>query len=380
MYQIDFNKPQNVHFIGIGGISMSGLAEILLGRGFHITGSDSQDSALLTRLRNKGAEIFIGQSADNIKNDCEVVVYTAAIHPDNPEFVAAKEAGIPMLSRADLLGEIMQNYRVSIAVAGTHGKTTTTSMASHVLLAADMDPTISVGGILQSIHGNIRVGESGTFLTEACEYTNSFLSLYPMIGIILNVDADHLDFFKDLDDIANSFHRFAAQIPADGTLIIDRDTKKFDTVTEGLGCEIITKGSVDGSTPGISVKDVTIYAGSVTATGFGGAGIGSAKDVDYDGTVTIYGGDVTAVSENDSNGAQGSGIGAGADGNDSSTLIIGAGIGMIDDNGRAIANPKDELQTVTKRKSTMKIGVEALPKSVSYMEKGITSLMTTSPR
>ena len=116
MYQIDFNKPQNIHFIGIGGISMSGLAEILLGRGFHITGSDSQDSALLTRLRNKGAEIFIGQSADNIKNDCEAVVYTAAIHPDNPEFVAAKEAGIPMLSRADLLGEIMQNYRVSIAV------------------------------------------------------------------------------------------------------------------------------------------------------------------------------------------------------------------------------------------------------------------------
>ena len=240
MYQIDFNKPQNIHFIGIGGISMSGLAEILLGRGFHITGSDSQDSALLTRLRNKGAEIFIGQSADNIKNDCEAVVYTAAIHPDNPEFVAAKEAGIPMLSRADLLGEIMQNYRVSIAVAGTHGKTTTTSMASHVLLAADMDPTISVGGILQSIHGNIRVGESGTFLTEACEYTNSFLSLYPMIGIILNVDADHLDFFKDLDDIANSFHRFAAQIPADGTLIIDRDTKKFDTVTDGIDCEIIT--------------------------------------------------------------------------------------------------------------------------------------------
>ena len=136
------------------------------------------------------------------------------------------------------------------------------------------------------------------------------------------------------------------------------------------GCEIITKGSVDGSTPGISVKDVTIYAGSVTATGFGGAGIGSAKGVDYDGTVTIYGGDVTAVSENDSNGAQGSGIGAGAGGNDSSTLIIGAGIGMIDDKGREIANPKDELQTVTKRKSTMKIGVEALPKSVSYMEKG----------
>lgn len=240
MYQIDFNRPQNVHFIGIGGISMSGLAEILLGRGFHITGSDSQDSALLSRLRGKGAEIFIGQSADNIRDDYDAVVYTAAIHPDNPEFARAKEAGIPMLSRADLLGEIMQNYSVSIAVAGTHGKTTTTSMASHILLAADMDPTISVGGILRSIHGNIRVGESDTFLTEACEYTNSFLSLSPMIGIILNVDADHLDFFKDLDDIADSFHRFAARIPEDGALIIDRDTKKFDTVTDGIRCDIIT--------------------------------------------------------------------------------------------------------------------------------------------
>ncbi len=240
MYQIDFNKPQNVHFIGIGGISMSGLAEILLGRGFHITGSDSQDSALLSRLRAKGAEIFIGQSAENIREEYDAIIYTAAIHPDNPEFARAKETGIPMLSRAELLGEIMQNYGMSIAVAGTHGKTTTTSMASHILLAADMDPTISVGGILQSIHGNIRVGKSDTFLTEACEYTNSFLSLVPMIGIILNVDADHLDFFKDLDDIANSFHRFAARIPKEGTLIIDRDTKKFDTVTDGIDCSIIT--------------------------------------------------------------------------------------------------------------------------------------------
>ena len=240
MYQIDFNKPQNVHFIGIGGISMSGLAEILLGRGFHITGSDSQDSALLSRLRAKGAEIFIGQSAENIREEYDAIVYTAAIHPDNPEFARAKETGIPMLSRAELLGEIMQNYGMSIAVAGTHGKTTTTSMASHILLAADMDPTISVGGILQSIHGNIRVGKSDTFLTEACEYTNSFLSLVPMIGIILNVDADHLDFFKDLDDIADSFHRFAARIPKEGTLIIDRDTKKFDTVTDGIGCSIVT--------------------------------------------------------------------------------------------------------------------------------------------
>ena len=219
---------------------MSGLAEILLGKGFRISGSDNNASALTERLEKAGAVIMIGQSADHISPDTDLVVYTAAIHPDNPEFVAAKKQGIPMLSRAQLLGQIMQNYDLPINIAGTHGKTTTTSMCTHVLMRAGLDPTVTLGGILPSIGGNIRVGGTKYFVAEACEYTNSFLSFFPKIELILNVDADHLDFFKDLDDIASSFHRFAALLPEDGTLIINRDTAKYDVVTDHLACGIIT--------------------------------------------------------------------------------------------------------------------------------------------
>lgn len=242
MYTIDFCKPIHIHFIGIGGISMSGLAEILLEEGFHISGSDAKESALTDALEKKGARIYYGQRASNISDSTDVVVYTAAIHPDNPEFARAKELGIPMLTRAELLGQIMRNYDTPIAVAGTHGKTTTTSMLSHILLKGDCDPTISVGGILPAIGGNIRVGQSETFLTEACEYTNSFLSFFPKISIILNMDADHLDFFKDIDDIRRSFRRFAELLPADGTLIINADTPEYQSITEGLSCQVITYG------------------------------------------------------------------------------------------------------------------------------------------
>ena len=240
MFQVDFNTPRHVHFIGIGGISMSGLAEILLGKGFRISGSDNNASALTKHLEEAGAVVMIGQSADHISPDTDLVVYTAAIHPDNPEFIAAKEQGIPMLSRAQLLGQIMQNYDLPINIAGTHGKTTTTSMCAHILMRAGLDPTVTLGGILPSIGGNIRVGGTKYFVAEACEYTNSFLSFFPKIELILNVDADHLDFFKDLDDIASSFHRFAALLPEDGTLIINRDTAKYDVVTDHLACGIIT--------------------------------------------------------------------------------------------------------------------------------------------
>ena len=164
MYQINFDSPVQVHFIGIGGISMSGLAEVLLQEGFTISGSDSQRSELTRHLEEKGATVFYGQTADNIKPGIDVVVYTAAIHPDNAEFAAARSAGIPMLTRAELLGEIMRNYKTAIAVAGTHGKTTTTSMISMILLEAQADPTISVGGILPEIGGNIRVGRSDLFI------------------------------------------------------------------------------------------------------------------------------------------------------------------------------------------------------------------------
>lgn len=245
MYQINFKQPVSVHFIGIGGISMSGLAAVLLKEGFPVSGSDSRESDLTRWLEKRGARITIGQSAGNIRPEHQLIVYTAAIHPDNPEYAAACAQNKPMLTRAELLGQIMKNYEVPIAVSGTHGKTTTTSMLAHIMLAGELDPTISVGGILKAIHGNIRVGSSPYFLTEACEYTNSFLSFYPKISLILNIDADHLDFFKDLEDIRHSFRRFAEILPKDGTLVLNGQIPNLPEFTEGLLCRVITYGTPD---------------------------------------------------------------------------------------------------------------------------------------
>lgn len=255
MYQIDFEKPIHVHFIGIGGISMSGLAEVLLDRGFTISGSDSKESSLTLQLTKKGITVLYGQSADNITPDIDVVVYTAAIHDDNPELCAAKAANIPCMSRAVLLGQIMKNYQIPIAISGTHGKTTTTSMVSEILMAAVADPTLSIGGILPSIGGNIRIGASELFVTEACEYTNSFLSFFPKISIILNIDADHLDFFKDIDDIRASFRRFAELLPEDGALIINGEIPNISEIIDKLPCQIITYGKT---------SDCNYYAEDIT--------------------------------------------------------------------------------------------------------------------
>lgn len=242
MYKINFKQPVHVHFIGIGGISMSGLAEILLKEGFTVSGSDNKKSSLTNQLERAGATVFYGQKASNIIEGIDVVVYTAAIHEDNEEYRACVNAGLPMLSRAELLGQLMNNYNIPIAVSGTHGKTTTTSMLSHILLAGEMDPTISVGGILNAIGGNIRVGNSDIFVAEACEYTNSFLHFFPKISIILNIDKDHLDFFKDLDDIRHSFRRFAELLPADGCLVINGEIPNVEEITEGLPCKVCLYG------------------------------------------------------------------------------------------------------------------------------------------
>ena len=242
MYQIDFKKPMHIHFIGIGGISMSGLASILLNQHFKVSGSDAHESDLTKQLEAEGAILYYGQRASNLDDTPDLVVYTAAIHPDNPEYAAAVAKQIPMLSRAELLGQMMHNFRTPVAISGTHGKTPTTSMASYIVLEADMDPTISVGGILDAIGGNIRVGGHDTFLTEACEYTNSFLHFFPKISVILNIDADHLDFFKDLDDIRHSFRKFAQLLPDDGTLIVNSEIEHLDQLTEGLTCKIVTYG------------------------------------------------------------------------------------------------------------------------------------------
>ena len=241
-YQIDFNHPIEIHFIGIGGISMSGLAEVLLKAGFSVTGSDWHSSDLTKHLEKLGAKIFYGQKPEHISDSTKAIVFTAAVKPENPEYQEAVKRNLPILSRAELLGQIMENYSISIGVSGTHGKTTTTSMLSEIMLSANLSPTISVGGILDCIHGNIYVGHSQYFITEACEYKNSFLSLYPSIGIILNVCADHLDFFEDLNDIRRSFRHYTKNIPDHGTLIINGCIENLSYFTEGLSCHVVTFG------------------------------------------------------------------------------------------------------------------------------------------
>ncbi len=240
MYAIDYNKPIKVHFMGIGGISMSGLAEILIDKGFKVSGSDRSESELTKILVDKGATVTYDQVAENIGDDIDLVVYTAAIREDNEEFVEVKKRNIPMLTRAELLGQIMKNYKTSIAVAGTHGKTTTTSMITDILMAANLDPTVSVGGMLKEIGGNLRIGKSELFLTEACEYTNSFLNFNPTINVILNIEEDHLDFFKDLNDIRNSFRKFSELLPEDGLLVINADIDNYEEISGGLKCKVVT--------------------------------------------------------------------------------------------------------------------------------------------
>ena len=263
MYQVDFNHPVPIHFIGIGGVSMSGLAQILLDRGFTVSGSDREPSDYTRQLEKLGATLYYGQRAENLSEDTAAVIFTAAIHPDNPEYAAAVERNLPMLTRAQLLGQIMDHYKNPIAVAGTHGKTTTTSMVSEILLAADTDPTISNGGILNSIHSNTRIGHSDLFVAEACEYTNSFWEFFPHYSVILNIEEDHLDFFKDIHDIRESFLHFMKNTRDDGCVVINGTIDHLHELTDSLSTRYITFGVGDGYT--YHAKDIT-YDGLGCAT------------------------------------------------------------------------------------------------------------------
>lgn len=218
---------------------MSGLADILLDRGFRISGSDIRETHITSHLRNKGAEIYIKQSASNIKKP-DIVVYSAAIKPDCEEYIAATKCGAKVIDRATLMGAIMKLYKYPIAVSGTHGKTTTTSMMSHILLAAELDPTISIGGELPAIGGNIRVGNSEYFLCEACEYHQSFLRFFPLISIVLNVEEDHLDYFRDLAHIKETFRGLADLTPPQGALVINADDDNTVSTFEGVSAPLIT--------------------------------------------------------------------------------------------------------------------------------------------
>lgn len=235
----------NIHCIGIGGIGLSGIAEILLSRGHHVSGSDMRESDITEKLIGDGAKIFLGHRAKNVE-DADLVIYTVAVGDDNPELARARELGIPTITRAQALGALMAEYGSSIAISGTHGKTTTTAMISLILKDADKNPTISVGGNLDEIGGNFYVGGKEFFVTEACEYRDSFLELQPNIEIILNIDSDHLDYFKDVEHIAKSFDRFAKLVPANGTVIAYDANPFVRSVIEGLP-NAVTFGFSTGS-------------------------------------------------------------------------------------------------------------------------------------
>ena len=248
------DKNKKIHFIGIGGISMSGLAEILIKNNYRVSGSDMQLSHITNKLKEKGAEIYIGHNGDNIK-DADLVVYTAAISPENPEYIKAVEQNLPLMDRAEFLGHIMKGHKYNVAVSGTHGKTTTTSMISHIVLKEDVDPTILVGGELDIIAGNVLAGNSDYFITEACEYKSSFLKFFPYIGTILNIDADHLDYYKDLNHIKDTFKEFINIIPKEGHLIANVEDKNVRSILENCNynCNILTYGLNQGI---LQAKDI----------------------------------------------------------------------------------------------------------------------------
>lgn len=235
-------NKKKLHFIGIGGISMSGLAEIISHQGYTVTGSDMKHSLTTDHLEEIGISVFYGHHADNITDDVDLVIYTAAIHEDNPEIQAAKAKGIELMTRSVFLGLLMHHFEYPICISGTHGKTTTTSMLSHALLAAHLDPTISVGGILKAINGNIRIGHSKYFVTEACEYCDSFLDFFPKVGVILNIEEDHLDYFKDIHQIRSSFQKFSQKIPQDGFLAVNGEIDNLEDFLAPIDCKIETFG------------------------------------------------------------------------------------------------------------------------------------------
>ena len=218
----NIKKYKKIHMIGIGGVSMSGIAEILVNWGFIVSGSNNVDSEILHTLQKAGIKISIGHKKENVIGaDC--IVFTAAISKDNPELVYAKELGIPVIERSDFLGELTRCYENTIAISGTHGKTTTTSLVSLCFIEALKDPSIQVGAILPEINGNYRVGNSENFIIEACEYVESFLKFSPKSEIILNIDNDHLDYYKNIENVKKAFIKYVKLLPKNGHLIINAD-------------------------------------------------------------------------------------------------------------------------------------------------------------
>ena len=241
---------RHVHLVGIGGVSMRPLGLVLKGMGMTVTGSDMSASASTQELIDKGIPVSIGHQAENIKGaDC--IIRTAAAHNDNPEIAAARAAGIPVFERAQAWGVIMKSYKNAICISGTHGKTTTTSMVTHIMMEAKKDPTVMIGGYLPLLHAGHRVGSGDTIILESCEYCDSFLNFYPTLAVVLNIEADHLDYFKDLGDIENSFHKFA-KAATNGILANGDDANTMDAMK---GLKYTTFGLHHSNT--IHVRNIT---------------------------------------------------------------------------------------------------------------------------
>ena len=230
------------HLVGIGGVSMSSLAEVLSGMGLSITGSDMNEGLNVAALREKGIPVSIGHRAENIPEGTDFLVRTAAVHDENPEIAFARAHDIPVFERTQAWGAISRDYRNALCISGTHGKTTTTSMCTHILMAADRDPTVMIGGTLPLLHAGHRVGHGDTIVMEACEYYNSFLSFHPTVAVVLNVEADHLDFFKDLEDVKRSFRAFAERVPEDGFVVANRDDPDTMETLADIGRKLVTFG------------------------------------------------------------------------------------------------------------------------------------------
>lgn len=247
-------KYKNIHMIGIGGVSMSGIAAILTKWGFNVTGSDWAKSEATDKLNSMGIKVTIGHNLEDVDN-ADVVVYSAAIKQDDPEMLEAKKLNIPTIERADFLGELTRCYKDTICISGTHGKTTTTSMISLCFLEALKDPSIQVGAFLKAIDGNYKVGDSEHFIIEACEYVESFLKFSPKAEIILNIDNDHLDYFKTFDNIKNAFVKYVKLLPDDGLLVINGDDNNCLDLPQYTNAKIIKYG--------INNKNVNFYAENI---------------------------------------------------------------------------------------------------------------------
>ncbi len=256
MANIDnIKRYKNIHMIGIGGVSMSGIAGILKHWGFNVTGSDRTKSDITNKLLQKRIPVTIGHDFENTAK-ANLVVYTAAVKQDDLELVKARKLHIPTVERADFLGEITKSFENTICVSGTHGKTTTTSMVSLCFLEANMDPSIQVGASLKQINGNFKIGNSEYFIIEACEYVESFLKFHPKAEIILNIDNDHLDYFKNIENINNAFIKYVKLLPDDGLLVVNADNAYCLKLRNHTSAKTVTYG-IESENANFVAKNIT---------------------------------------------------------------------------------------------------------------------------